>query len=159
VLGYKGTGEILLAMDRGEVDIDGAYGLPGMLATHAGWIKGEAALLYQAALKRSPLLPNVPTLPELAVSDEGRTILHAIASTAEIGRAIIAGPGVPPERLAALRQAFAQMVKDPAFIATCNKRHLMLDPASGDEMDAIVRETFALPAATLGKIGAMLGQK
>lgn len=159
VLGYKGTGEILLAMDRGEVDIDGAYGLPGMLATHPGWIKGEATLLYQAALKRSALLPNVPTLPELAVSDEGRAILHAIASTAEIGRAIIAGPGQPPERLAALRQAFAQMVKDPTFVAACDKRHLMLDPASGEEMDAIVHETFALPPPTLGKIGAMLGQK
>jgi tripartite-type tricarboxylate transporter receptor subunit TctC len=160
VLGYKGTGEILLALDRGEVDIDGAYGLPGMLATHPGWIdKGEAALLYQAALKRSALLPNVPTLPELAVSDEGRIILRAIASTAEIGRAIIVGPGVPPERLAALRQAFAQMVKDPAFVAACAKRHLMLDPASAEEMDAIVHETFALPQPTLAKIGALLGQK
>jgi tripartite-type tricarboxylate transporter receptor subunit TctC len=160
VLGYKGTNDILLALDRGEVDIVGAYGLPGMLATHPGWIdKGEATLLYQAALKRSALLPNVPTLPELAVSDEGRAILHAIASTAEIGRAIIAGPGLPPERLAALRLAFVQMVKDPVFVATCAKRHLMLDPASGEEMDTIVRDTFALPQPTLGKIGAMLGQK
>jgi tripartite-type tricarboxylate transporter receptor subunit TctC len=157
VLGYKGTNEILLAMDRGEVDVVGAYGLPGMLVTRPGWIdKGEAALLYQAALKRSPLLPNVPTLPELAVSDEGRAILRAIASTAEIGRSIITGPGVPPERLAALRQAFAQMVQDPVFVAICSKRHLMLDAASGEDMDAIVKETFALPKATLAKIGALL---
>jgi tripartite-type tricarboxylate transporter receptor subunit TctC len=159
VLGYKGTAEILLAMDRGEVDIEGAYGLPGMLVTHPDWLKGKAVLLYQAALKRSALLPNVPTLSELGVSDEGRTILRAIASTAEIGRAIIAGPGQPPERLAALRHAFMAMVKDPAFVAVCEKRHLMLDAASGEDMDAIVRETFALPQPTLGKIGAMLGQK
>ena len=157
VLGYKGTSEILLAMERGEIDIVGAYGLPGMQVTHPEWInKGGATLIYQAALKRSPLLPNVPTLPELAVSDEGRAILRAIASTAEIGRSIISGPGVPADRLAALRQAFAQMVKDPAFVATCEQRHLMLDPASGEDMDAIIKETFALPAATLGKIGAML---
>jgi tripartite-type tricarboxylate transporter receptor subunit TctC len=146
-------------MDRGEVDVVGAYGLPGMLVTHPGWIdKGEAALLYQAALKRSPLLPNVPTLPELAVSDEGRAILRTIASTAEIGRSIIVGPGVPPERLAALRGAFAQMVKDPVFVAACGKRHLMLDPGSGEDMDAIVRETFALPKPALVKIGALLGK-
>jgi tripartite-type tricarboxylate transporter receptor subunit TctC len=157
VLGYKGTSEILLAMERGEIDVDGADGLPGMLVTNPDWIsKGGATLIYQASLKRSPLLPNVPTLPELAVSDEGRMILRAIASTAEIGRAIISGPGVPPERLAALRQAFAQMVKDPDFVATCEKRHLMLDPASGEDMDAIIKETFALPNTTLGKIGAML---
>lgn len=160
VLGYKGTNDILLALDRGEVDIVGAYGLPGMLATHPGWInKGEATLLYQAALKRSPLLPDVPTLPELAVSDEGRAVLRAIASTAEIGRSIITGPGVPAERLAALRQAFAAMLKDEDFIATCDKRHLMLDPASGEDMDAIVKETFALPQPLLAKIGDMLAQK
>lgn len=157
VLGYKGTSEILLAMERGEVDVVGAFGLPVMLASHPGWIdKGEAVFLYQAALKRSPLLPNVPTLAELAVSDEGRAILRAIASTAEIGRSIIVGPGVPPQRLEALRSAFAQMVKDPAFVATCSQRHLMLDPGSGEAMDAIVKETFALPKPTLAKIGAML---
>lgn len=157
VLGYKGTSEILLAMQRGEVDVVGAFGLPVMLASHPGWIdKGEAVFLYQAALKRSPLLPNVPTLAELAVSDEGRAILRAIASTAEIGRSIIVGPGVPPQRLEALRRAFAQMVKDPAFVATCSQRHLMLDPGSGQAMDAIVKQTFALPRPTLAKIGAML---
>ena len=56
VRGYKGTTEILLAMERGEVDIDGAYGLPGMLVSHPDWIdKGEAAIIYQAALKRQRL--------------------------------------------------------------------------------------------------------
>jgi tripartite-type tricarboxylate transporter receptor subunit TctC len=160
VLGYKGTNEILLAMDRGEVDIVGAYGLPVMLATHRGWInKSEASLIYQAALKRSPLLPNVPTLPELAVSDEGRVVLRAIASTAEIGRSIITGPGVPPERLSALRAAFAAMLKDPVFVAACDQRHLMLDPAGGEDMDAIVKETFALPQPVLAEIGAMLAAK
>lgn len=156
VLGYKGTGEILLALQRGEVDIDGAYGLPGMLATNPDWVKGGAPLLYQAALKRSPLLSGVPTLPELAMSDEGRAVLRAIASTAEIGRSIISGPGVSAERFAALRQAFARMTKDPDFLVTCEKRHLMLDPASGEDMDAIVEETFALPKQTLGMIGLML---
>jgi tripartite-type tricarboxylate transporter receptor subunit TctC len=130
-----------------------------MLASHPNWIKGGATLLFQAALKRSPLLPNVPTLGELAVSDEGKTILGAIASTAEIGRSIISGPGVPAERLEALRKAFAAMVKDPDFVAACEKRHLMLDPASGEDMDAIVKNTFALPKPTLAKIGAMLSSK
>ncbi len=159
VLGYKGTSEILLAMDRGEVDVTGAYGLPAMLTSHPDWIKGGATLLFQAALKRSPLIPNVPALPELALTDEGKAVLRAVASTAEIGRSIITGPGVPAERLAALRQAFARMVKDPTFVASCNKRHLMLDPASGEDMDAIVKDTFALPKPTLAKIGAMLSSK
>lgn len=157
VLGYKGTNEIVLAMDRGEVDIAGAYGLPPILATHPDWInKREATFIYQAALKRSPLLPDVPTLPELALSDEGRAVLGAIAATAEIGRSIIVGPGVPPDLLAALRQAFSAMVKNPEFVAICSQRHTPIDPASGEDMDAIIKDTFALPRPVLVKIGAML---
>jgi tripartite-type tricarboxylate transporter receptor subunit TctC len=157
VRGYKGTNDILLAMERGEVDIVGAYGLPGMLVSHPGWIdKGEATILYQAALKRHRLLPNVPTLPELAVADEGRAILRAVASTAEIGRSIITTPGVPGERLQALRQAFQAMIADPEFRAACSKRGFMLDPGTGEEMDAIVRDTLGLSPSVAAKIGDMI---
>jgi tripartite-type tricarboxylate transporter receptor subunit TctC len=77
IRGYSGTINILLAMERGEVDIVGSYGLPGMLASHPGWVhKGEATILYQTSLKRHRLLPNVPAIPELAQSDEGREVLR-----------------------------------------------------------------------------------
>jgi tripartite-type tricarboxylate transporter receptor subunit TctC len=157
VRGYKGTNDILLAMERGEVDIVGAYGLPGMLVSHPGWIdKGEATIIYQAALARHRLLPNVPTLPELAVGDEGRAILRAVAGTAEIGRSIITTPGVPEERLAALRRAFQAMLADPDFLAACEKRKFMVDPGTGEAMDAIVRETLQLSLSLLAKIGDIL---
>jgi tripartite-type tricarboxylate transporter receptor subunit TctC len=157
VRGYSGTIDILLAMERGEVDIVGAYGLPGMLASHPGWVhRGEATILYQASLKRHRLLPNVPTLPELAQSDEGRQVLHAAATTGEIGRSILTTPGVPPERLAALRSAFQAMLKDPDFLAACEKRNLMVDGAAGEEIDEVVRETLRLPQAVVEKIGQMM---
>jgi tripartite-type tricarboxylate transporter receptor subunit TctC len=157
IRGYSGTTDILLAMERGEVDIVGAYGLPGILVSHPGWVhRGEATILYQASVKRHRLLPNVPTLPELALSDEGREVLHAAASTGEIGRSILTTPGVPPERLAALRSAFEAMLRDPEFIAVCEKRNLMVDGASGAEIDEIVRETLQLPPALAEKIGQMM---
>jgi len=157
VRGYSGTIDILLAMERGEVDIVGAYGLPGMLVSHPGWVnRGEATILYQATLKRHRLLPNVPTLPELAQSDEGREVLHAAASTGEIGRSILTTPGVPAERLAALRSAFQAMLRDPDFVAACEKRNLMVDGATGEEIDEIVRETLRLPQAVAEKIGQMM---
>jgi len=157
IRGYSGTVDILLAMERGEVDIVGAYGLPGILVTHPGWVHGsEATILYQASLKRHPLLPNVPTLPELAQSDEGREVLHAVASTGEIGRSILTTPGVPPERLAALRAAFQAMLNDPAFLAACKKRNLVIDGAAGEEIDEIVRETLRLPQPVAEKIGQMM---
>jgi tripartite-type tricarboxylate transporter receptor subunit TctC len=155
IKGYKGTAEILLAVERGEVDMISAVGIPGLLASHPEWMKGEGVILYQNALKRHPLLPNVPTLPELALSDEGRTVLRVIAGTAEIGRSILTTPGIPPERLAALRTAFQAMLKDPEFLAASEKRNVTVEPASGEEMDAITRETMQMPkpvAAAVGKL-------
>jgi tripartite-type tricarboxylate transporter receptor subunit TctC len=152
--GYSGTTDIQLAMERGEVDILGAYGLPGILVSQPGWLnKGEAVFIYQAALNRHRLLPNVPTLPELALDDEGRAVLHAIASTAEIGRSINTTPGVPPERVAILRAGFQAMLKDPEFLAASEKRNLMIDGGSGEDMDAIVRETLKIPSSVLAKVG------
>src|SRR5262245_51691345 len=157
IRGYSGTIDILLAMERGEVDIVGAYGLPGILVSHPGWVqRGEATILYQASVKRHRLLPKVPALPELAQSDEGRQVLHAAASTGEIGRSILTTPGVPPERLAALRSAFRAMLRDPDFLAACEKRNLMIDGAAGEEMDEIVRETLRLPQTVAEKIGQMM---
>src|SRR5262249_7492919 len=97
-----------------------------------------------------------PTIPELALADEGRQILRAAASTGEIGRAIITTPGVPPERLAALRAAFNAMLADPDFVAECKKRQLILAGATGEALDAMVRETLGLPRAMLDKIGQMM---
>jgi tripartite-type tricarboxylate transporter receptor subunit TctC len=157
VRGYSGTIDILLAMERGEVDIVGAYGLPGMMASHPGWVnRGDATILYQASLKRHRLLPDVPTLPELGQSDQGREVLHAAASTGEVGRSILTTPGVPVERLAALRAAFQAMLRDPDFLAACEKRNLMVDGAAGEEIDEIVRETLRLPPDVAEKIGQMM---
>ena len=83
-------------------------------------------------------------------------MLHAAASTGDIGRSILTTPGVPPDRLAALRSAFQAMLKDPDFLAACEKRHLMIEGAAGEEIDDIVRETLRLPQAVAEKIGQMM---
>jgi tripartite-type tricarboxylate transporter receptor subunit TctC len=155
--GYSGTNEIWLAVERGEVDIVGAYGLPGIQVSHPEWLQGkDVVFLYQASLQRHRLIPNVPTLPELALSDEGRQVLRAAASTGDIGRSIITTPGVPPERLDALRAAFRAMIEDPDFIAECDKRKLPIEGATGEDVDAMARETLQLPRAVLDKVGQMM---
>jgi tripartite-type tricarboxylate transporter receptor subunit TctC len=160
VRGYKGSAEILLAAERGEVEVIGATGLPNALVRKPGWInKGEVTILYQAALKRHRLLPNTPALPELGLTDEGKAVLRVIASTAEVGRSIVTTPGVPAERVAALRKAFQDMLKDPDFVATCKQRHLMVDPASGEEIDAHVKETVSLPKSIVSQVGALAKSK
>ncbi len=159
IRGYKGSTEIVLAMERGEVDMVGAIGVPNLLARHPGWLKGEMNVIYQAALKRHRLLPNVPALPELGTTEDGKKVLRAIASTAEIGRSVVTTPGVPAERVAALRKAFQDMVKDPEFLAQLAKRNIMVDPGTGEELDEIVKETFALPKSILAQVGELTRPK
>jgi tripartite-type tricarboxylate transporter receptor subunit TctC len=149
VTGYSGTAEIQLAAERGEVDVNGGESLPAIIVQYPEWLQGKAVLLYQNGVKRYSMLPNTPTMTELATSEEGKRVMGVLAGTAEIGRSILTTPGVPPERLAALRTAFAAMMKDPQFIAATEKRKLMIDGATGEQMDAVTRDTMKLPKDTI----------
>lgn len=157
VRGYHGTTDIILAMERGEVDIVGAYGLPGILVSKPNWVHNkEATILYQAALKRHPLLSHVPALPELGLTDEGKTVLRAAASTGEFGRSILTTPGVPAERLAALRKAFVTMLQDKDFLAAAAQRKMMVDAGAGEELDTLVQDTLKLPREVAVQVGKMM---
>jgi tripartite-type tricarboxylate transporter receptor subunit TctC len=156
ITGYSGTAEIQLAVERGEVDVNGGESLPTILVQSPDWLQGKAVLLYQNGLKRYSQLPQVPTMTELASSDEGRKVMGVLAGTAEIGRAIITTPGVPEGRLAALRTAFQNIVKDPEFVAATTKRNLMIDPAPGQELDAITAQTMTLPTPTVEALRKLL---
>ena len=83
-------------------------------------------------------------------------MLRAVASTGEIGRSIMTTPGVPAERLAALRKAFQAMLNDPDFLAACEKRNLMVDGAAGRGDGRDRAETLRLPRAVAEKIGQMM---
>lgn len=160
VRGYSGAAEMMIALQRGEVELVGGVGLPLLIARNPDWIfKKKAVFLYQNALKRDQLLPNVPTLPELATSDEGRIVLRAISGTAEIGRSILTTPGVPADRLSALRRAFDEMVADPDFIAASKRRNIEVAPADGQTIDKIALETSRLPRPLLEKIDALTRSK
>jgi tripartite-type tricarboxylate transporter receptor subunit TctC len=156
ITGYSGTTEIQLAVERGEVDVNGGESLPTVIVQHPDWLLGKAVFLYQSGLKRFPQLSQVPTMTELVTSDEGRTVMRVLAGTAEVGRSILTTPGVPPERLAALRTAFAAMLKDPQFLAAAKKRHIMIDPATSEQIDAVTRETMNLPKETVTALKKVL---
>jgi len=157
VSGYGGSADVYIAAERGEVDLIGSVGLPFLLQRSPDWVKQRTApIIYQTALKRHPLIPDVPTLAELGLDEEGTGALRAIAASSEIGRSIITTPGVPPERLAALKKAFQAMVTDPAFIEAMNKRNVPIFPATGEEMDEVTREVVKTPRRTLDLIKELL---
>jgi tripartite-type tricarboxylate transporter receptor subunit TctC len=150
ITGYAGSNETMLAAERGEIEMVGANGLAATMARRPEWVtERKVPILYQATLKRHPLLPHVPALPELGLTEEGKAVLTAIASSADIGRAIVATPGVPEPRLTALRKAFQQMLADPAFLAKMKERSITIEPATGEELDQITRDTMKTPKRIL----------
>lgn len=157
VSGYAGINEITLAAERGEVQVVPATGLPVMMAKNPEWItQRKAPIIYGASLKRHPLVPHVPTFPELGLDEDGKAALRVIASSGEFGRALITTPGVPADRLAALRKAFLAMMADPAFKAQMEERRIMVEPASGEALDEIARETARTPKHLLDRIAALV---
>ena len=116
VTGYGGGNDINLAMEKGEVDGRGSNSWASWKSGHPEWIADKKIyILVQVGLKRAADLADVPLMSELAKTDEGRQILTFISSDTGISRAVVTTPGVPPERLAALRKAFLATMKDPGL--------------------------------------------
>jgi tripartite-type tricarboxylate transporter receptor subunit TctC len=145
VKGYKSASALGLAMERGEVDGSGSSSWEYVHSKR--WIESKLArMLFTIALARSPVFPDVPTVVELAREERGKNIMRLVASASDIGRAIIAPPGVPAERAEALRAAFAQLVKDPDFIAEAKRRGFEVEPLAAEDLLKIVADDLHMPA-------------
>ena len=145
VLGYNSTASTGLSLERGETSGIGSTSWE-YLETKRDWLDGnKIAFLYAIALSRSDRRPDAPTILELVERERDRSILKLIASSSTLGRAIIAPPGIPAERTAALRQAFERMVKDPDFIADAHQRRLGVNPMAGAALEQIVAEVANPP--------------
>ena len=143
ICGYDGSSSYTLALMRGEVDMVSKAWNSWRAENKDAIADGTFIPILQGGLQRSPELPNVPLMQEVTADADAKKALIFISSGSAIGRALLAPQDVPPERLAALRAAFDQMVKDPAFIADANTRNIYLDPSPGtkvqEESDAIVK--------------------
>ena len=160
IYGYKGSNDVLLAAERKEVDLIGSIGIATLLVRNPDWItQKKAPIVYQAALTRHPLVPHVPALAELGSTAEGKAVLTAIAASAEIGRSIITTPNVPAARLAVLRKAFNAMMADVAFLDAMQKRNVMLEPLTGEQVDKISNETLQTPPAVLALVQKLVTVK
>jgi tripartite-type tricarboxylate transporter receptor subunit TctC len=160
VEGYKGTNEIRLAADAGE--LHGACWAWETLRT--AWSKaipaGEVNVVLQVTAKTIPELPNVPMSLDLAKSDEARQLLKAGAiDPAAIVRVYVTTPRTPKDRLQLLRAAFAKTLADPDFIAESKKANLDINPLNGEEVKKIVDDLFKLTPAMRTKLAGVLTPK
>ncbi len=143
--GYQAMGEMTLAMERGEVH-GRAGSLVGWTQTRAKELAdGKFVHMVQVNLRKDPTLPNVQLLVDLARNDRERQMLEFMSSSALMGRSLLAPPGTPDERVAALRAAFQAMVNDPVFLDVAKKRQHDIIPATGEEVAAAAAKTVSLP--------------
>jgi tripartite-type tricarboxylate transporter receptor subunit TctC len=157
IAGYRKATEIDLAMERGEVVVRSGYSLGSLTKSHPDWIQEKKVnFLVQVGGEREEELPNVPLMTDLAKNDEQRQILKLISSTVALGRPYLTTPGVPADRLAALRAAFTATVKDSAFRADAKKLDFDLKPLGGEKVTEIVNDTINTPAEIIEKAKAAM---
>jgi tripartite-type tricarboxylate transporter receptor subunit TctC len=157
VMGYKSSPEADLAMMRGEAAGRAGFSLSAILQEHPDWIADKkVAVLVQVGAEREKDFPDVPLMEELAKTPEQRQILALISSPVSLGRPFFTTPDTPPERVAALRDAFAATMKDPDFLAEAQSLKLDIKPMSGERVAEIVAETINVPPALIAKAKTVL---
>jgi tripartite-type tricarboxylate transporter receptor subunit TctC len=147
IFGYRSGQEIDLAMERGEVEGRGTNPYSSYMASHPTWIPEKKIIpLVQAGLEKEPALPNVPLILDLPVAPADKLLLEFMARSSTVGRPLATTPGVPAERVAALRKAFELVVKDPEFIAAAKKENLLVRPQSAERIKQIIFGILDAPA-------------
>ena len=158
VSGYPGGNDVVLAMERGEVQGRCGWSWSSVISTHKVWLdEKKVTVLAQLALQKHPDLPNVPLITDLAKTDEQKQILRLIFARQVMGRPYLAPPGIPADRAAVLRKAFMETVQDKDFLADAEKAQLEITPVSGEELQKLVTEVYATPPEIAKKAAEILG--
>jgi tripartite-type tricarboxylate transporter receptor subunit TctC len=145
VTGYHGTSDIILAIERGEVDGRCGWSWSSVKSTRPTWIP-EKKLNYLVHMSevKAPELPNVPLISDFA-NDRQKQVLRLVVSRQTMGRPFAAPPGVPADRAQALRRAFDATLKDPAFLAEAEKLKLEVNPVNGEDLTKLIVDLYATP--------------
>jgi tripartite-type tricarboxylate transporter receptor subunit TctC len=158
VRGFPGGAEIKLAMERGEVSGRCGWSWSSVKATEAQWLKeGKISMLAQLSLRKHPDLPDTPLITDYAKTDEARQIFRVALARQVMAWPFAAPPGTPVERVAALRQAFDQTLRDRDYLADAEKLNLEITPVSGERIQALIADVYRTTSAEIrAKIAAML---
>jgi tripartite-type tricarboxylate transporter receptor subunit TctC len=160
VTGYQGASAIKLAMERGEVEGHGSNPWSDWKGTKSDWVRDKKIIpLMQMSLEKHPDLPDVPLLIDLAPNPDVKAVFELMSVTADIGRPFLTTPGVPADRVAALRQAFGKMTKDPDFLADAAKVNIDIKLIDGHEMEGLVHRVLSSPKGAIDLLKTALSAK
>ncbi len=158
--GYESTPKIHLAMESGEIQGNAATNWTTVRSLNPHWIaEKKIKILAQWALRKHPDLPDVPLALDLAKTDAERQALLLLLARLEYGRPYFLPPGVPAERVNALRRAFDATMKDKEFLADAEKLKLDVDPLTGEQVAALVEQVAHTAPETAARVRAALEAK
>ena len=143
ILGYPGLSEVMLAMERGEVDGHPSPYWSYLKSAKPDWIR-DKKVSFQYGGIRNPELPDVPFAYDLASNDADRALLGASLAPLAMGYPFFMGPAVPRERVMAIRKAFADTFMDSSFLADAASQNLDIAPISGEDVEKTLQDTYAI---------------
>jgi tripartite-type tricarboxylate transporter receptor subunit TctC len=157
VTGYPGGNDIDLAMERGEVQGRCGWSWTSLKALHPAWLtQHKLNLLFQMGSRKHRDLPDVPLVVDLARTDEDKAIMRLLFARQVMAWPFAAPPGVPSDRIEALRGAFWQTMQDKDFLAEANKADLEITPVAGADIQKLVQEAYASPPAIARRAAELL---
>jgi len=164
VSGYTSGQDIDLAVERGELQCR-AFTITAYFAREPfiSWRKQNFTnVLLQTGSKRDGRLKDTPTIYELMdkykTNDAGRSLAKVILASGDFGRPIVAGPGIPADRIRILRDSFDKTIHDPALLAAAEKRRLEIDPTRWDEMESLAKDVMTTPPDVVARMRKLLGE-
>jgi tripartite-type tricarboxylate transporter receptor subunit TctC len=160
VTGYPGGTPIMLALERGEVEGRGSNPWSDWKVRKPDWVRDKKIVpLMQMSLFKHPDLPDVPLMVDLAPNDTARSVFELVTITGELGRPFLTSPGVPKERVKALRDAFDATMKDPELLAEAARTQKEIQPIHWQEMQELVHRVLDAPQAAKDMLKEVLKPK
>ncbi|HYY24294.1 MAG TPA: tripartite tricarboxylate transporter substrate-binding protein [Candidatus Udaeobacter sp.] len=165
VTGYPGAADVDLAVEKNEVHCRGTT-ISAFFGREPGrtWAKnGFVRFLVQTGENRNRRLPDIPTIWELMDQEKApetkRRLARVVLGPGAFGRPIVATPGISPDRVKLLRDAYTKMLKDPEFLAEANKRQWEINPVSGEKLEALAKEVIHQPPDIIERMKKVMGEQ
>jgi tripartite-type tricarboxylate transporter receptor subunit TctC len=160
VEGYKSSQESLFAMEKGEVAGHSSGGSSSAFRNRVDpWVKeGKVKILLQIGMEKDSAYPDVPLITDMATNDDERKILELVLVQQVMGRPILAPPGVPADRVKALRAGFDATMKDPGFLADARKQKLEVNPVGGAQLNKMLDRVYATPKNITARVAELLNK-
>ncbi len=159
VSGYPGGAEMVLAVERGELDGRCGWAWSSIRISRPEWIADKRIkVLNVLALERSPELPDVPAIMEFVKADRHKQIFRFVLNAQTLGRPFVAPPGIPEDRATALRQAFDDTMKDPAYLAEMTAKKLDVGPIAWQAIGSLLKDFYATPQDVVDETRAIIAE-